>query len=386
MRSNIFYILCLITIFFWSCKAFAQDEKECIERLNQVKRAYESGEIDKQDNINAIEQCLPYLARQNKIEAYKYLTLINLYRNENPQAKENMITFLKLKLKKEPDYDPKTENPENKVPEFIELYNRLSHWADFFIGMKAGLNRSQMFIIKTFSTENSTGVDNNKKDRIAEFYTPKLSLQFGLSFELPLGHNQRKLSVLGEIFLSNIAYEFNDNLMNFATVTATETQRWLEVPLMLQYTLGKGKTRGFLNLGGSFSYLSASNLEISRVDNVGGNDRKVEAAGFNTDIKAKRQNINFNAISGAGIRFRNFAKTGGDLIVEGRYYFPLLNMVKSDERYAKDIQNNQLIYDYGFVDSDFKLGRAFFSVGFVLPFYNPKQISSVGNYKSSFDN
>jgi tryptophan-rich sensory protein len=79
-----------------------------------------------------------------------------------------------------------------------------------------------------------------------------------------------------------------------------------------------------------------------------------------------RKSLNVSGIIGIGSKFR----IGRDfLVVEARYNRMLLNSVNLDNRYSI----RELVYQFGYVDNDFRIDNFSLSVGFEKSFYKPRK-------------
>src|SRR5690606_1268010 len=79
-----------------------------------------------------------------------------------------------------------------------------------------------------------------------------------------------------------------------------------------------------------------------------------------------RNMFNVSVVAGLGAKFRlgrNF------LIVEARYNRFLLNSVNKTNRYS----NPELVYQFAYVDNDYRMDNFSLSVGFEKSFYKPRK-------------
>ncbi len=377
MRPLVFVIIGLLIL----VRVSLASAQTCEQRLDQIKEAYRNGSID--DVVageNPLENCLRQknLSREDEIEAYKYLTIIYLYLNRNQEATTNMQSFMRKRLKSNPDYSPRREIPESGIPEFIQLFYQLRYWPTFYWGGKMALNFSNIRVNETFS------VDRSNLNRGT--YESQLGFQLGASFEIPVSKSQ-PFFLVTELFWSRSTYRFQDRVLDFAEIDFLENQDWISLPILCKYYLRRRERRDqsiknrfqpFAEIGGSVDFLLRAQADVRRVDNLsglegGGSRDPIEQENLNLISEKQRKRLNYFLIFGAGLKLKNFLKTGGDLLLSGRYHWGLGALVNQDQRYA----NPELIYNFGYVDSDIKLNLISLSIGFLLPNYNPQPTNTM---------
>lgn len=356
-------------------QSFAQEN--CVQILTQMIKKYENGAIDDEQFVKRLADCVETgnLDKTQKIQAYKYLTLIYLYQNENRLAIVTMENFLQLILPIEPDYNPNDKKlDESKIPEFIELYNRMRATPTHYLSFRVGINTSTAQIIRTFS------LDSDESEKPS--YQLGIGFQAGIGVEIPLTADMQRTFITPELLFVARNYQFQDKVLGFADVTMSESQYWLELPVTFRWYLNENKTRPFLFGGGAFQFLMSANATILRKDVFGnGQIREIPEKSISLRSPNLRKTLNGAVVAGGGFKFRNFLKTGGDLTVEARYTLSLANVVKTQNRIA----NEELIYDYGYIDNDFRVQSFGFSLTYLLPKYRPEAIYDSGKSTINFD-
>ncbi len=398
-------VLLVLSVCFWLGLNRLQAQS-CAVKLEKLKEAYAQGRIDTVVTKNTLETCLndKSFKKENKIEAYKYLTLIYLYVNDNPKAKESMTQFIKLQLKENPEYDPRDAKyiPETNIPEFLELYSQMQTSPIFFLGVRFGANFSNVQTTTNFSLDQS--------DIARATYTSQLGYELGLALEFPFGGKKKEFSFLSELIFRQQSYLFEDKLLNFANISFTEKQSKISLPILLKYHFKRkgvkevkeedaegnqvpstefirNKVQPFLMVGGAVDYLLSAKATVIRTDDLGeagarqpiNTDNTFDLLGFK-----QRNSLQYGVILGGGFRFFNFLKTGSDFTVEARVYTGLNPQVVAENRGAI----NELIYRFGYIDSDFKLHHFSINLSYLIPKYNPKikknkQLSQP--YQTKFD-
>lgn len=339
-------IFMLVAVLMLASHTFAFAQEACSQILIKAQIAYYEGRANEVSQI--METCLKDgFTRDEKLQAYRLLTISYLYLNEPIEAENALLALLRL-------------NPEYKInesvdpAEFINLYKQFRTHPVYLAGFKLGGNVSFIQLLKNFS------LDNTAEAQI--FYAPQLSYQGGASLELPLN---KRFSFSPEIYVAGKKYMHKTNLFGFENLTFNEAQHRIELPLMLTYNINKKRFNPFFNAGFSFDALFSSYSKVRREDNDSSGEVKKEVTGPNITLNAQRRLINYSAIAGAGFKF----KSGRNLITaEVRYKLGMMNMVKKNERYS----NTELIYRYGYLDNDIVLNSIVFSLGYIIPVYQPK--------------
>jgi hypothetical protein len=343
-----FFKLFFMVLFYLIIQIEVVAQNDCPQVLKKARNAYEEGRIG--DVSDILESCLKDKNGFNKaesIEAYKLLTLTWLYFNERTKAETCMYNFLKLN----PEY---VLNEAVDPTEFINLYNNFRSSPMLIYGIKLSFNNQDIKVIRNFSVDNST-INRGK-------YTSALGLQMGLNFEIPL---HRKLSLLTELNLVRKNYTYSDEILNFAKLNFHEKQTLLEIPLLMHLNFSTKKFIPYLNFGGTFDCLINDKAIVNRKDKVSGT--QVEVSGPELKILTLRHKLLYNASIGVGFKLKNIIGNGY-IIVDARYNIGLRNSVNPKHRTS----NSELIYNYLYLDNDFRMNSFVCSVGFALPTYKPR--------------
>ena len=165
------------------------------------------------------------------------------------------------------------------------------------------------------------------------------------------------MTIVGEAYLASRTYEFKDVLLNFANLTFRENQTWIDIPVLFKYYFTETKVRPFIQVGPSINLLFGSSANAKRIDIVDSETQR-EVSGPAISLKEQRNLFNFGVSGGGGFRFDKLIGNGS-LLLEVRYNYALNNIVKTENR----TKNHELIYDYGYIDNDFKVNNISFSMG-----------------------
>jgi hypothetical protein len=342
-------ILLVVAFFLFSLgQATAQN---CSQTLRLARSTYDQGRLHELPEL--MKKCLANtgtdgFTKQERVEAYKLLTMAFIYLEEPEKADSSMLLLLHT--------DPYFELNENVDPaEFIGLYKTFRTRPVFRIGVKFGVNASQPNVLNYNAISDGTAK-----------YSYKLGVSIGVAAEIPFTN---KLTITPELHYVNRSfagsYERKNLTLPSETSTTTssgqESQGWISLPILVQYQFAKRKLLPFVSAGGTFDYLISSSLSGEKRQT---DAQSIEIKSFDTSIQ--REKINIGIVLGAGLKYP-IAK--GYLIGEFRYTYGLTKINSSSTL----LQNQQLLFDYNYVDGIFKLNSLSLSVGYVQNFFNPKK-------------
>jgi Outer membrane protein beta-barrel domain len=327
--------------------------QNCSQTLRLARSTYDQGRLHELPEL--MKKCLAStgidgFTKQERVEAYKLLTMAFIYLEEPEKADSSMLLLLRT--------DPYFELNENVDPaEFIGLYKTFRTRPVFRIGVKFGVNASQPNVVSF-----NPIVDGSSK------YESKIGIGGGFIGELPINN---KLTLSAEIlfqqktFLNTTTSKFSSTSgsSDYATSTGTESQSWLSLPILAQYKVfNKKRFEPFLEGGISTDLLlnSDTQAEQKRVNNQSIDIKSVP-------LSTQREKINISVVIGAGVKTR-IAK--GYLVADVRYSYGLTRVNSLTTLY-----NNQfLLLDYRLADGIFSLNSLYLNVGYVQNFFNPKKL------------
>lgn len=329
----------------------------CDQNLEQARRFYQNGQIEKVPGI--LESCMDKgFTKAQKSEAYELLVLTYQFDNEPKQAEE---TFIRL-LKHDPEY---TVNAANTPAEMMRLYNTYHAPPVYSIGFIGGVNMA-------FGQRTQSFGLSNAEDNLSEYSSDGFGFNAGLtikryiseSFELNLDlmysniRFKRSLSQLG-----------SSSQPDFSEVLYQEDQRQFIFPLTLTYDIELGRFSPYVRLGGGLSYMFSSEATLERLYNENSVINLPNVTGPPIDMIEQRNNINFFSTAGAGLKFK---VPRGVLVFDVRHNWNFLQQNRPSKRF----DNNILVYEYLYVDDDFKLGNIAISVGYTYSFHKIKLLKN----------
>ena len=236
-------ILLLLATGFTS-NLIAQDD--CVLVLKKVTKDFEEGIIEKIPQ--ELTECADNgLKGKDRVSAYKILVDVYLFDDRVELAEETMKKLLVF----EPEMKP-NELIDSK--EFITLFEAYRTIPLYTVGLTAGINYSSITVDKEFGTYNTELYDG--------IYTsPDFGFQVGLNAEYLIFKN---LYAGIEALFSNKKFSYKSDLNHFSTIEFKESENTIQVPLTLNYHIGKGKIKPTINLGGYVNYNLSSRSEFIR--------------------------------------------------------------------------------------------------------------------------
>ncbi len=386
MLRNFFRISALV---FLSQYGFTQklDPTICTDKLEEAKKSYQAGLLE--EVKDKIEDCLSerpmVFSREKMIEGYKLLTESFLFRNE---IGESTISYENL-LRFNPLFEADTTDPNNS---YDLIYLSRTYRTKPLISAYAniGTNYTMVEVLQDYSTDNTLKSAENYK---------QITLGFNgaIGIEVPVWRDFT-FAIEGNFALRSYLYadtmNLTANLSNprqadyqYSLLQFNERQFYIDIPVMVRYEHYLKKYKKIIPyayVGAAPNFLLSSQLNnIQRSTSretlgggaVVGGEIEIPIAGPGLTTYGEesgeialslRKSINISGIAGLGAKFR----IGRDfLIVEARYNRMLLNSVNMDNRYS----NRELVYQFGYVDNDFRIDNFSLTVGFEKSFYKPRK-------------
>jgi hypothetical protein len=337
---------------FASTAAHAQ-LTSCTQTLRLGRSIYDQGRLHEIPSL--FEKCLAGgFSKEEKVEAYKLLCLTYIYLEEPQKADEAMLNLLRADnyFEVKPGSDP---------AEFIALYKGFRNWPIYRVGAKLGVNATQPNVVKSVQVASGEGETSSEYKYVSAF-------QFGASADLPtnfLGRNGIKpITLHADLLYQMKKFELTTTVDRGGftnTLTDTETQSWIALPLSVQYMFWNKKFNPYVSLGPSIDYLLNSKLRLSRLR---GNTTSVEEK----TIDVQREKLNFSAVVSAGAKF---PMGGGFLVFELSYIHGLTNVNQEKNIF----HNSGASLDYTYSDAVYKLSSVSVSAAYIFNKFNPKKLS-----------
>jgi outer membrane protein W len=328
-------------------KIRAQSSDNCEQSLTLAAAEFEAGRFYGLPGI--LKSCLDKgFSTEQKVRAYLLLTQAYLILDD-PASAEN--SYLQL-LKADPEYVAK---PSRDPIDVYYLSKKFTSTAIFTPHFHAGANTSLPRTIYNLNT--SSGVNDLKIDR-----TFKIGFQAGGDIDWNIDENW-SLSIGAAYSRKSFKTVYNDNNQGY-TGTFTEKQDWVDIPLILKYSLDSGKFRPFVYAGFSANLLLNAKLSPDGRDyfiNDPINQQVSQAP--DQSITFMRNFFNRSFVIGGGYKY----KVGKNFFYFDVRYMAGLNNI------AKNGQFNPLLLQFEYQSDFFRLDNLSISVGYVKPLYDPRK-------------
>ncbi|WP_109832599.1 porin family protein [Reichenbachiella versicolor] len=328
------------------------DEQGCKLNLNLAEEKYKNGQIEEVQSL--IKPCVEGKSnfnKQDKIRAYKLLTITYLYLNEEEEASKNMQKLLNLN----PEY---IIDPNVDPSEFVDLYNQFRHHPIAIIGLKAGVNSTMVNVIDNFGQDDI--------DRSLGTYTAKIGYRVSFTSEFlitPL------LSLETGLSYSKSNFEYSNRQFSYSNVSVEESFSTLSIPLHTRFSYTKRDLRFYLQLGAKVNYLVSSSATLVRIDSLNEELGYQSVVGPAEDLSDQKAKLFFSLQSAIGGYWKNVVGNGY-LMMEIGYSYGLSNLIEPDKRYA----NTNLINKYNYIPNDFSINQFTVEIGYGIPIYRPKKL------------
>ena len=322
---------------------------QCTRSLNTAEDEYDKGRL--LDIPSQLSLCLKRngFSKEEKIRAYKLLTKVYIFSDQEEEAEEALINLLKA--------DPEHELDDLFDPaELFYLYEKFRVKPIFRVSLRLGGNLTRANVFDSFTAFTGTN-ERAYTDQLGFYFETAIERDIKKGIEVGLGLQYSQTSLFIQEIFSGTSIIFNVN----------ESQRWFKAPLFARYNFFyEEKNRNFipyLEAGGVFNYLLAATFVDS--ERSGGTQKSVND--YDLLAQKERNRINFSVFAGVGVKMRtnkvNF------FTLEGRYEVGLLNYVNSENRFV----NNESLSGLGYVPDNLSLNYLTVSVGYTHSIYNPKK-------------
>jgi hypothetical protein len=319
-------------------------QSTCTQTLRTARSTYDQGRLHELPVL--LEGCLKGgFNQQEKVEAYKLLTLAYIYLEEPKKADEAMLNLLKT--------DHYFEiNAATDPAEFIALYRTFRTNPVYRLGGKIGANASQPNVVESVEANQGTSK-----------YEYRIGVQFHIAADIPINSSLTFCPEVG-LMQRSFKYEnvFSKQDTSFTT-TAIEKQTWISLPLTIQYQFNKVSFKPYVGLGVQGDFLLNDEISAERI-RQGFQFLQEESM----DFKAQRKSTNLSIIASAGARFK---LGGGFVITEVRFCYGLTTLNSEESGF----QSSGMAFKYGYADSIFKVNSLSVTAGYVYNIFKPKKLS-----------
>jgi hypothetical protein len=318
-------------------------QTNCMNTLKEAKELYEQGLIE--DIPKMLSECMEYgFTRAQRIEAYKLIIMAYLFDDNQFEAEKIMDEF----LKKFPEYEVMPNDPV----EFTYLLESYKTSSVYSINLFLGSNFSNPRITEPFTAVDQNNTKSNNK------FSRGFNIGVGVSRNLvkELNINLAVFYSSHSIAKSDVTTSLDAGSTSEIQVNSKESLKKFDLPLSFTYNFGKGNLSYFARLGGMFSYVSNSSLNVERT--VTGNT----PISKNFDIKDIRSKYYYSLLAGVGVEYK---VPRGYVVLDLRYNYGLNNMSNNEDRF----KNQELWSSYYYLDDNFKLDYFTINLGYYFTIY-----------------
>ncbi len=362
MRS---FYLCIIFLAVGLSVGYSQNTS-CTQTIRLIRAQYEAGRLHELPQLAS--GCLnprpgqQGFTKEEKREAYRYLTLAYIYLEEPDSADINMLKLL------ETDHFYSI-NETIDPAEFIALYKKFRTKPIFRYGLKVGVNTTQPNTLQYYNVGSKAGG--------AGKYGMAVGFNAMLAFEKDLKGKFEKFVLAPEIAYVSRTFNYANSNLNFADQNPDSTvstqlfvfsQQWLDFNGIVQYRM---KTRQdpqdfyvYFGAGPGISYLLSSKNQASTSYGTGSNGYTV--TGQQVEDTGSFNSLVYSAVLTAGLK-----KRIGEIYVTAdiRYQIGLSNVVNTASR------TNQVIgFDYAGSYNNYRMNNVMVQIGVLFPRFVPKKL------------
>lgn len=362
------FLSCFMLFFLAkSISVFAQNP--CAIALSEAEDKYDQGRLYDIEGI--LKECLKGFTNEEKVRAYRLLTLTYLFLNYEEKADSSFLKLLNVNpiWKTDEDLDP------------LELINHSKKFTTkpkYILSAKIGTNISRANQLLDYSITKSL----DKSDK----YSSDFGFIIGGGAEMVIW---KDLHLAGEIFYSGKRIHLSDTQFGFYTTNMDIVHREIELPIMLKYNFFMGKVNPYCFGGVSPSFKAqSSTINIERTYRDENDVESIANPKLQDIVTTRMKNrFNYSVLLGAGINY----KIGLNYVtVEARYSKGIPNVTDEENRYSissqREVPNEDepivknfpggrdVKFPLGHIDDDFKIDNLSIMVGFVYPLYKPRKI------------
>lgn len=341
-------ILLLSFFISFAVAHLARAQSTCAQTLRLAQSIYDQGRLHELPEL--LQKCLSEngFNDEEKVSAYKLLTLTYIYLEEPEKADQMMLALLRT------DTEFKVNDAVDPA-EFVALYKTFRTYPIYRIGGKLGA------VAAVPSIMSADFVDDGTNE-----YSYNFGFNASVAAEIPLGKLSKKFSLNSELAFQLLSFNATNSGADPVKVTdATETQAWISLPVTMQYSLfERNITNVYVGAGISADYLMSSSVKV--FSDRGDENSTVSENSY--PVMQQRKKLNSGLLFAAGYK-RKIGK--GFFVLEARFKMGLLPLLTKADTY----ENYTLVYNYHYVDGIFRLNTLSISAGYLLNRYNPKKLN-----------
>jgi hypothetical protein len=336
----------VLILFFLFASQHLTSQDNCSSTLEKAEILFEQGIIE--DIPGLLAACIRNgLTTEEKKRAQKLVILSYLFDNKAQQAENAMESF----LRSNPEYKIQPGDPA----EFTSLFSSFRTFPYLSLGAFLGGNLTSASMLEPYGPYNHN-IDNGQFSILPE-------MQIGAAAYIFLS-NRLELNI--ETIYSRNSFSYTNLQYGFAEVYKKETHQRLEFPVLLSYDLNNNKLNPYFRIGASYGFILSAHSTYKRTNLNELSEALNILESSNMDISNSRTSGTFNAIMGAGIKYK-IAR--GFVIFDMKYSYGLSNLVNPENRW-----DQETVFRYYHADGDFMTDNLSFSIGYRYSFYKSTKL------------
>ena len=316
--------------------------QDCANALLEADRLINSGNVEAVPGV--LNNCLDKLSREDRVEAYKKLSIAYLYMDDPFGAEASYLALLNL--------DPEFRTAPADPIELVYLSQQYITTPIITINAKAGGNISTISVIHSNSAEPEADVRNVQ-------YKPKGGYNFTGGFDL---YFNKTISFFAELEASMWQYNKVSTSFRFGSqeLSSTRTNYQAGLPLGIRYTYPGEVSFPYIYGGFHLAYTYLSNVR---------NTRDFDIQSSTLKLTPQINQFNHSLIFGIGYKY---------LLVDLRFRLGMNNVTNEKTQFdLSGIDNQEHITYYLQVDDDYRWNTVELTLGYVWPQYKPRKRNSV---------
>ncbi len=351
----------LFFVFVFGMLFSQQGTAQCANNLKTAQANFSEGHLYAIPSL--LEPCLKKeFSKQDKLDAYRLLTLTYLYIDDPISAKRSFLDLLAL--------DPEYRVDSTSHIELLHLSKEYITTPIVSWRVRGGTNMSTVTVTKVNGSYN---LNQNK-----ELY----KVGFGVSLIGSLDiHFSKNVSVSIESDLSYKSFNYQNTVFNSNGVSNSkdlinlkEKSYNIGLPITVSYTLYKNTFYPYIYGGYSpgYNFITSTNAKYTKIEN----ETVLVTEDNNLNISSIRNRLMHSGIVGIGLKRRfNYNYVFVDL----RYKFGLTDRLNGDTQNDFEIEPtiNRYIFTYQQLDNDFRQNEFTLTLGYIWPKYKPRKKKSV---------
>lgn len=319
----------------------------CAQTLRLARSVYENGRLHELPNLMGDCFSKTEWTTQERVDAYKLLTLAYIYLEEPEKADEMMLNILKT----DPEFKP---NDNIDPAEFVALWRTFRTEPVYRLGVKVGGNATQP------NVHAYTALNEGKEN-----YEYSYGFQGGVSMEIGIFNDL--LTLNPELYFQSKSFKVNNTFFEDGqTTTGKVSLKSLSLPVSVQYPLSIGKKKvdtkwiPYVGAGIATDFLLGVVTDLET--DVHGQSRVITSS----DEKVQYKKFNFAPILSAGVKGK---VKKAEIVAEIRYNFGASTIFDKQKLYDSQPE----VFGNKFVHGPFSLNTLSVSFGYLLNKYIPRK-------------